>query len=157
MNKSISDLIEEFIMASLDDDDFIELSRNDLAKFFSCVPSQINYVLNTRFTPNRGFVIESQRGGSGYIKVIKMQNNNNNFLKSALEITHQPVNIMQGNQLVDELCDRELLTANEANIIKSAISVKALNNPINMDNVLRSNILKQIIIELMKMEGKNEL
>ena len=51
-NKSISDIIEEFIMSSLDDDEFIELSRNDLAKFFSCVPSQINYVLNTSFTPD---------------------------------------------------------------------------------------------------------
>ena len=59
VNKSVSDVIEEFIMSSLDDDNFIELSRNDLAKFFSCVPSQINYVLNTRFTVNRGFVVES--------------------------------------------------------------------------------------------------
>ena len=49
-SKTISDIIEEFIMNSLDDEDFIELSRNDLAKFFACVPSQINYVLNTRFT-----------------------------------------------------------------------------------------------------------
>ena len=82
MNKSISDIIEEFIKSSLDDDDFIELSRNDLAKFFSCVPSQINYVLNTRFTLNRGFVVESQRGGNGYIKLVKITDNNNNFLKN---------------------------------------------------------------------------
>lgn len=157
MNKSISDLIEEFIMSSLDDDDFIELSRNDLAKFFSCVPSQINYVLNTRFTPNRGFVIESQRGGSGYIKVIKMQNNNNNFLKNALELTHNPLNLMQGNQLVEEFCNRQLLTNREQALLKSAINVKALNNPINMDNVIRSNILKQVILELMKREDKDEL
>ena len=80
-NKTISDIIEEFIMSSLDDDDFIELSRNDLAKFFSCVPSQINYVLNTRFTVNRGFVVESQRGGGGYIKLMRVQDNDNNFLK----------------------------------------------------------------------------
>ncbi len=152
MNKSISDLIEEFIMSSLDDDDFIELSRNDLAKFFACVPSQINYVLNTRFTPSRGFVIESQRGGSGYIKVIKMQNNNNNYLKNALSLTDQPLNNMQANQLLDELNIRDVLTDRESSIIKSAINTKALNNPINIDNTLRSNILKQIIIELMKRE-----
>lgn len=157
MNKSISDLIEDFIMSSLDDDDFIELSRNDLAKFFSCVPSQINYVLNTRFTPNRGFVIESQRGGSGYIKVIKMQNSNDNFLKNALDIVSKPINVTQAGQLIDELEARKILTQGEAGIVKSAVNLKALNNPFNMDNVMRANILKQIIIELMKREDKNEL
>ena len=91
--RRISDIIEEFIMSSLDDDDFIELSRNDLAKFFSCVPSQINYVLNTRFTPNRGFVIESQRGGGGYIKVVRVKDNNSNFLTTALEICENPITI----------------------------------------------------------------
>lgn len=150
MNKSISDLIEEFIMSSLDDDDFIELSRNDLAKFFSCVPSQINYVLNTRFTVNRGFVVESQRGGAGYIKVLRVQDNNNNFLKNVLNLCSQPLNVMQANQIVEQLLARNLITERESNIIKSTISVKALNNPINMDNIIRSNILSQVIIELIK-------
>lgn len=152
MNKSISDLIEEFIISSLDDDDFIELSRNDLAKFFACVPSQINYVLNTRFTPNRGFVIESQRGGSGYIKVTRMQNNNDNYLKNALEICAQPLTSSAGNQIVGHLLSRKIITNREAQLIKRAISPKALTSPINMANSLRSNILAEILIELMKGE-----
>ncbi len=150
MNKSISDLIEEFIISSLDDDDFIELSRNDLAKFFACVPSQINYVLNTRFTPNRGFVIESQRGGSGYIKVTRMQNNNDNYLKNALEICSEPITATAGNQIVEHLMSRKIINEREAQLIKRAISPKALTSPINMANNLRSNILAEIIIELMK-------
>lgn len=150
MSKSISDVIEQFIMSSLDDDDFIELSRNDLAKFFSCVPSQINYVLNTRFTLNRGFVIESQRGGAGYIKVVRVQDTDNNFLKNALDICKQPVNVVQGNQLLEQMQNRKLITEKEKEIIKSAISVKALNNPINLDNTLRANILSQVIIGLIK-------
>lgn len=154
MNKSISDLIEEFIISSLDDDTFIELSRNDLAKFFSCVPSQINYVLNTRFTVNRGFVIESQRGGSGYIKILKVQDNNNNFLKNALELSKKPMNLMQANQIIDQLLERKLISKREAELIKSTISVKALNNPINIDNIIRSNIITQVIIELIKMDNK---
>ena len=154
MNKSVSDLIEEFIMSSLDDDTFIELSRNDLAKFFSCVPSQINYVLNTRFTVNRGFVIESQRGGSGYIKILRVQDNNNNFLKNALELSKKPMNVMQANQIIDQLFERKLISKREAELVKSTISVKALNNPINMDNIIRSNIITQVIIELIKMSSK---
>ena len=88
-NKTISDIIEEFIMNSLDDGQFIELSRNDLAKFFSCVPSQINYVLNTRFTVNRGFVVESQRGGGGYIKVVRVQDNADNFFHEILLLCNE--------------------------------------------------------------------
>ena len=149
-NKTMSDIIEEFIMSSLDDDDFIELSRNDLAKFFSCVPSQINYVLNTRFTVNRGFVVESQRGGGGYIKLMRVQDNDNNFLKNALEICNSPINIIQSQQLIKNFIERNLISAKEAEIIKSAISGKALNNPINMENILRANIMKQIILALMK-------
>lgn len=152
MNKSVSDVIEEFIISSLDDDDFIELSRNDLAKFFACVPSQINYVLNTRFTINRGFVVESQRGGSGYIKVLKVQDTNNNFLKNALELCNSPMNFVETCQLISQMQDRELITNKEAEILKASISVKSLNNPINIDNNLRSNIMKQVIIYLMKGE-----
>ena len=154
MNKSISDIIEEFIKSSLDDDDFIELSRNDLAKFFSCVPSQINYVLNTRFTLNRGFVVESQRGGNGYIKLVKITDNNNNFLTKSLELTNKPINQVEASQLIAQMTDRKIITSDEADLLKCTISAKALNNPINIDNNLRSGILKQVIIELLKREGK---
>ena len=145
-NKTISDIIEEFIMTSMDDDSFIELSRNDLAKFFSCVPSQINYVLNTRFTVNRGFVVESQRGGGGYIKVLKVQDNNSNFLNNALKICSNPISMIEGNQLLEQMLARKLISEREMNLLKSAISNKSLNNPINIDNKLRANILTQVII-----------
>ncbi len=150
MNKSISDVIEEFIKSSLDVDDFIELSRNDLARFFSCVPSQINYVLNTRFTINRGFLVESQRGGSGYIKVSRLHDSDSNFLNNALQITNKPISLNEAGQLLDQMKERGLISEREQALIKSTISTKALNNPINIDNNLRGNILTQIIIELMK-------
>lgn len=155
-NKTISDIIEEFIMSSLDDDSFIELSRNDLAKFFSCVPSQINYVLNTRFTVNRGFVVESQRGGGGYIKVLRVQDNNSNFLNNALNICSNPITQLQGYQLLEQMKQRNLINDREMSLIKSAISNKSLNNPINIDNKLRANILSQVIIETMKLKDKKE-
>ncbi len=154
MDKSISDVIERFIMSSLDDDDFIELSRNDLAKFFSCVPSQINYVLNTRFTLNRGFVVESQRGGGGYIKVVRVQDNDNNYLNNIFNLCNQPLTVVQANQILNNLLERKIINEKEQSLIKSTISAKALNNPINMDDVLRSNIMQQVIIELMKINAK---
>lgn len=153
-NKTISDVIEEFIMSSLDNDQFIELSRNDLAKFFSCVPSQINYVLNTRFTLNRGFVVESQRGGGGFIKVVRMQDNNSNFLSNALKVCSQSISFIEANQLLEQMFNRKLITLRELSLLRSAISVKSLNNPINIDNKLRANIMQQVIIETMKLKDK---
>ena len=155
-NKTISDIIEEFIMSSLDDDSFIELSRNDLAKFFSCVPSQINYVLNTRFTVNRGFVVESQRGGGGYIKVVRVQDNNSNFLNNAFQICSNPITVIEGNQLLEQMKNRGLISEREMELLKSAISNKSLNNPINIDNKLRSNIMQQVIMETMKLKDRKE-
>lgn len=154
-SKTISDIIEEFIISSLDEDDFIELSRNDLAKFFSCVPSQINYVLNTRFTVNRGFLVESQRGGGGYIKLMRVQDNDNNFLKNALDICSRPITLLEANQLIENMKSRKILSLKEADLVKSAVSSKALNNPINMDNILRANIMSQIIFSIIKSKGNN--
>jgi len=155
-NRTISDIIEEFIMSSLEEDKFIELSRNDLAKFFSCVPSQINYVLNTRFTVNRGFMVESQRGGGGYIKVVRVQDNNSNFLKNALEICAKPLSVVEGNQLLEHMKNKQLITEREMELLKSTISAKSLNNPINIDNKLRANIMQQVIMETMKLKDKKE-
>ena len=135
---------------------FIELSRNDLAKFFSCVPSQINYVLNTRFTITRGFVVESQRGGSGYIKVLRVQDTNSNFLKNALEICAGPISVVEANQMLEHMLARKLINEREMVLLKSAISAKSLNNPINMDNKIRANIMQQVIIETMKLKEQRE-
>ena len=146
---SRSDIIEQFILNTLASESFIELSRNDMAKFFACAPSQINYVLNTRFTVNNGYVIESVRGGAGFIKVTRLSNNRAN-LQNLLDICTRPLNIIEGNQILDNLLSRKLISVGENQILKRAISTKALNNPLNMEEMLRANILKEIIIEVMK-------
>ena len=146
---SRSDIIEQFILNTLASEPFIELSRNDMAKFFACAPSQINYVLNTRFTVNNGYVIESVRGGAGFIKVTRLSNNRQN-LQNLLDICTRPLNIIEGEQILDNLMSRKLISAGENKMLKRTISTKALNNPLNMEEMLRANILKEIIIEVMK-------
>ena len=127
---SRSDIIEQFILSTLAEAPFIELSRNDLAKFFACAPSQINYVLNTRFTVNNGYVIESVRGGAGFIKVVKLMDNKSN-LRNLLDICSRPLNEVEGCQMLDNLSSRGLVSGKEATMLKRAISTRALNNPIN--------------------------
>ncbi len=69
----ISDRIEAFICELMkEDEEWVELGRNELAGIFNCVPSQINYVIRTRFTPERGYSVESRRGGGGYLKIRRM-------------------------------------------------------------------------------------
>ena len=72
---NLSDLIEEFIKGLLDDNDpeHVEIQRNELANYFNCVPSQINYVIDTRFSPEKGYYVESRRGGGGYIKICRIR------------------------------------------------------------------------------------
>ena len=146
---SRSDIIEQFILNTLAQDSFIELSRNDLAKFFACAPSQINYVLNTRFTLNNGYVIESVRGGAGFIKVTRLTDKQDN-LQNLISICSNPLTEVEGWQILDNLTDRKMLSSLENQTLKRAISTKALNNPLNMEEILRANILKEIIIEVMK-------
>ena len=68
----ISDMIEEYIRDIIADEESVELSRSELANRFNCVPSQINYVISTRFIPELGFSVESRRGGGGYIRINKL-------------------------------------------------------------------------------------
>ncbi len=73
--RNISDIIEQYLKAVLtqSDQDLIEIKRSELAKRFDCVPSQINYVIGTRFTVEKGYIVESKRGGGGYIRIIKVK------------------------------------------------------------------------------------
>ena len=77
----LSDMIEEFIKALLEESNGqLELQRNELADYFECAPSQINYVLATRFSLDRGYYIESRRGGGGYIRIIRLDMDNNDYI-----------------------------------------------------------------------------
>ncbi len=77
----MSDIIEDFIKDLLkDEDDFVEIQRNELAEQFNCVPSQINYVIQTRFKPSQGYYVESKRGGGGHIRIKKINITKSNYL-----------------------------------------------------------------------------
>ena len=149
--QNISDVIEQFILDQLQDYGELNLSRNELASFFNCAPSQINYVLSTRFTNPKGFIVESRRGGGGYIKLTRVDLDKNDYLEKLIcDTIKDEIDLNLANQLVDGLLVRGIIDEREHNIIMSSISNKALSNPLKMENKLRANILKNILINIVK-------
>lgn len=149
--QNISDIIEQFILDQLQDYSELNLSRNELASFFNCAPSQINYVLSTRFTNPKGFIVESRRGGGGYIKLTRVDLDKNDYLEKLIcDTIKDEIDVNVASQLVDGLLSRGIIDEREHNIIMSAISNKSLSNPLKMENKLRANILKNILINIVK-------
>lgn len=148
---NISDSIEEFILKTLGNDDTIEISRNDLATFFSVAPSQINYVLDTRFTIDRGFLRESKRGGGGSIKLIRVSVDDGNFINEVIiESVGDELSYKRAVQILDRLLDEDIISVREFKLIKSAISDEALLIPTFSKEKCRANIFKNILLTLLK-------
>ena len=149
---NISDLIENFILDQLAEFNELNLSRNDLANFFNVSPSQINYVLSTRFTYPRGFAVESRRGGGGYIKLTRLNMQHDDIVHLINSTLAHGIDYTTCVQLLNNLVHKGILSEAEASIIKSAVTDRALSNPVNNNNMLRANILREILINLMKEE-----
>ena len=152
---NISDIIEQFILKSLGEDGVIEISRNDLANFFSCVPSQINYVLETRFTMDRGFIKESRRGGGGYIRISKVPINEDTYVNSLImESIGDELTEKRAGQILDKLQSEKILSARERMIVSASLSDVALQMPYSFKDKLRANIFKNILMYILKEKGE---
>ena len=147
----ISDVIESFIGDMFSSDDSIELKRNELASYIGCVPSQINYVIQTRFTTERGYIVESRRGGGGYIKITKVNMDTQSLVRHMLESLGDKVDIGTCEAIVANLMSNEIIDEKNAKIILASVSDNALRTVIsNGDarNILRAVIIKNILINL---------
>ncbi|MFA7550537.1 MAG: CtsR family transcriptional regulator [Sedimentibacter sp.] len=147
---NLSDIIEGFIKELMDanNNDAIEIQRNILAQQFDCSPSQINYVLTTRFTNDRGYVVESRRGGGGYIRIFKVRSSMEDELKRILnETIGDSITLNKSIDLVNALMEREVITEGERAIMQSVLSDRVLNIVAYEDrNKLRADLLKEMIL-----------
>lgn len=143
--------IEEFLKAMLSQstDGMLEIGRNDLAIKFDCAPSQINYVLSTRFTPHNGYLIESKRGGNGFIKIITIVEEDN-YLSYLVKNLNEQMTEASADSLFKDLYNREYLNEDEFLLAKYATSDKALAKiRSDMRNFLRSDIIKNMILSIL--------
>ena len=157
--RPLTDSIEAFIKSLLEEgQEQVDVQRNELAQYFRCAPSQITYVLSTRFTPDHGYVIESRRGGGGYIRIFRMaQDTSEQLIYLLNERVGDAIDALSASHLVQQLLERELVTEGEAAMMNAALSPQALSLPLSaeMKDALRARILKNMLLEVAR-RGKRQ-
>lgn len=143
----ISDSIADFISELLRDDGAVELQRNLLADRFNCVPSQINYVISTRFTPEHGYVVESRRGGGGYIRISRIENPRHVAMMHVINSVGEAISERGALICLKNLGDAGLLSPEASGLIAAATAERALlAAPPECRDRLRADILKRCIM-----------
>lgn len=147
----ISDIIAQFINDMIEDkkDKEVIIQRNELADKFNCAPSQINYVLTTRFTSEKGYMIESRRGGGGYIIIKRIEYNNKEKQVEAInKAIGESLTYSAALLLLEHLYETNLITKRELEIVKISINDRTLILTEDK-NKLRAEILKGIIMVIL--------
>lgn len=156
----LSDTIESFIKQMLQEEQYeVELKRNELAEYFHCAPSQINYVLATRFTPDHGYVTSSQRGGGGYIRIVRVRQSSGDHLAYLLrERIGDSLNAQTAQLLCAQLAERKIISLEQAQLMASAVSAQALSAPAPeaVKDAMRAKIMKYMLLTIAKQKEQAE-
>ena len=145
----ISDVIEEFIKDLFDEEsEQIEIQRNELAEHFNCVPSQINYVIATRFKPSQGYYVESKRGGGGHILIKKVTNTKEDYIMHIINNIEKELTSNEVDILISDFLTYNIITEKEAKLLKVATSDNVLNIARNLKDELRAKIFKNMLLNI---------
>ncbi|KIL37151.1 transcriptional regulator [Gordoniibacillus kamchatkensis] len=150
--RNVSEVIEQYLKQVLHQspDGIIEIQRNELADKFQCVPSQINYVISTRFTLEKGYIVESKRGGGGYIRIQKVQlHSHGSILDFVSRTIGGQIDQASSEGIVYQLEEAKLITAREANMMKAALSREVLALKLPLRDEVRAAILRAMLIAIL--------
>lgn len=144
----ISDMIAAFIREELEGTDgVLELQRNDLAQRFHCVPSQINYVMSTRFSPEHGYIVESRRGGGGYIRISRVRVDRPTLLMHFINSIGAEIDGQSAMAIVQNLYETESIKQETAELLQIVLSDAALRSvPRLARDMLRADLMRQVLI-----------
>ena len=143
----LSNSIEEFLNELIEEaNGALEIQRSKISDHFNCAPSQINYVLTTRFTPYKGYYVESRRGGGGFIRIVKVEfQDHKKSLDLFRDFIGDSITKDKADLLIKELRRRDFISSREAELIRVSLSDRSLSLSDNR-NILRANILKNILL-----------
>ena len=145
----MSDIIEEFIKDLFDDEnEAIEIQRNELAEHFNCVPSQINYVISTRFKPSQGYYVESRRGGGGHITIKKVNNTKDDYIMHIINNIGQNLTSNEVDILISDFLSYNIIEKKEAKLLKVATSDNVLGLPKDIKDEVRARIFKNMLLNI---------
>ena len=148
---NLSNVIAQMISDMLEEKNEIEIQRNILAQDLGCVPSQINYVLSSRFTPERGFVVESRRGGGGFIKISRITYDKDTLISQIISSLDSGIDEGTASAHIMNLLYQEIISKAQAKLMLSAVCEGAYRNlPPALRDIVRANILRQMLISLIK-------
>ena len=159
--RNLSHNIEQYILGRLDDEteNYVRLRRKDLAEMFECVPSQINYVLRSRFSPEQGYIIESRRGEHGYIKIVKISCvTPEQRAEHIEEIVGESISMHEVHRLLEYLQSRELITQRERLLMEIALRCSCLSwhdiRPSRRERML-ADMLKRMLRGVMLLQDED--
>ncbi|MGO2084245.1 CtsR family transcriptional regulator [Vagococcus sp.] len=147
-NRNMSDIIESYLKEILETTNKIEIRRSEMANLFNCVPSQINYVINTRFTVPKGYKVESKRGGGGYIRIFKINLlSSSDYLQNLTEIVESKLSESEAEAVLEQLHGNHLITDREFRLLVSLFDSKSLLPSENV-SALRSQMMLSLLERL---------
>ena len=159
MAMTLATQIENYIkrLLALSADNSVELSRADLAQMFMCVPSQINYVLNTRFNTEAGYYIETRRGGSGYVRIIQTRLEGGADLAQLLAAARdKPFSRQAADNLLARLLAGEIISKREHAVVKAMLVGDALKLAEENEDLLRGRLIRLLLMNLIRDDYNDE-
>ena len=145
---SLADFIEQYLRGILVQNKMIELQRRELAKMFRCAPSQIYYVLETRFNLEHGFIVESKRGGGGYIRITPVSWRVESFPQLLNELIPAEINENEAEQLIERLVETDMIAAEAAHLVLRLMTDEFSDLEDNYADLLRAKFLKALLMVL---------
>lgn len=147
--RNMSDIIEAYLKSFLKHNAHLEIKRSDIAEQFDCVPSQINYVINTRFTQEHGYHVESKRGGGGYIRILKVTLADEVAqIDQMIELVGDKISQRNGMTMIQTLIEQGLITEREGTLILSVIEKSVLHSISEQEQFARAQLLKTFLYQL---------
>lgn len=145
----MSDLIAARILELIEEseENIAEIQRNELASIVGCAPSQINYVLSSRFTPEQGFIIESRRGGGGFVRISRIKLNRTSAIMHIINSIGNRLNPMDARVIIENCSQSGLISPDTARLMTAAVSTTSMSCvPHEYREYLRASMIKQMLL-----------